>query len=207
MARISLIDEGNAPPDVRAVYAAARERGFARFMNQLKVLAHRPPILRRLWDLYMGFAAESVVDRRLIELAVLAVSRASACQYCIVHHTPLALQFGLTREQLAALEAGNWCESPAFSESERLVIAYAEQVERDPRQVSAELFRRLREVFSEAQVVELTVRIALCSFFNRFNQVLDLELEPGVLDEYLAVHPAPAEQSAERPGPTTQEGD
>ncbi|WP_439375042.1 hypothetical protein [Bradyrhizobium sp. DASA03120] len=43
-----------------------------------------------------------------------------------------------------------------------------------------EISDRLRAHFSEAQIVELTWRIALCGAFNRFNDILQLEVEQGV---------------------------
>ncbi|WP_255725185.1 hypothetical protein [Caballeronia sp. CLC5] len=42
----------------------------------------------------------------------------------------------------------------------------------------------MREHVSEAQIVELTLRIAPCGFFNRFNQALQIGEDPT------AVHPA-----------------
>jgi len=44
-----------------------------------------------------------------------------------------------------------------------------------------EVFIRLRQHFSEAEIVELTWRIALCGAFNRFNDVLQLDLEQGAM--------------------------
>jgi hypothetical protein len=35
----------------------------------------------------------------------------------------------------------------------------------------------LRSHFSETQIVELTLRITLCTFFNKFNDVMSLEME------------------------------
>jgi hypothetical protein len=40
--------------------------------------------------------------------------------------------------------------------------------------------------FSEEQIVELTLRTALCGFFNRFNDALQIEMEEGVMDDMLA---------------------
>ncbi len=42
-------------------------------------------------------------------------------------------------------------------------------------QTRDEIFTRLREHFSESQLIELTWRIALCGAFNRFNDILQLE--------------------------------
>ena len=35
-------------------------------------------------------------------------------------------------------------------------------------------------------MVELTVRIAMCGFYNRFNEALRLDIEDGVLADVLA---------------------
>ena len=43
-----------------------------------------------------------------------------------------------------------------------------------------QVFTRLREHFSEAQIVELTWRIALCGAFNRFTDILQCDIEPSV---------------------------
>ena len=45
---------------------------------------------------------------------------------------------------------------------------------------------RLREHFSEAQIVELTLRITLCGFFNKFNDALQVEEEEAEAIERLA---------------------
>ena len=34
-------------------------------------------------------------------------------------------------------------------------------------------------------MVELTFRIAICGFYNRFNEALQIEIEDGVLEEFL----------------------
>ena len=47
------------------------------------------------------------------------------------------------------------------------------------------IFEQLKTHFSEEQIVELSWRIALCGAFNRFNDALQLDLEPetqAVLD-------------------------
>jgi alkylhydroperoxidase family enzyme len=48
------------------------------------------------------------------------------------------------------------------------------------------MFERLREHFSNEQIVELTMRIALTGMFNTINQALDIELEEGMITMPLA---------------------
>ena len=60
---------------------------------------------------------------------------------------------------------------------DRMVRDYAAQVTRDHNRVGDRQFDGLRAHFSETQIVELTLRITLCTFFNKFNDVMMLEME------------------------------
>ena len=179
MARIEPLSRDAVDPSLDLLIAAADER-LPAFMNQILTLAHHPRIANDLVTMYLGFRDESYVDPRLIELAVLTVSQRNRCIYCVSHHTPLGLEAGLSDAALADLQNGRGVESPHFSNIERLVIAYAEQVTADARRVPAPLFQELRTHFDKRQLVELTVRIALANFFNRLNDALQIEIEPGV---------------------------
>ena len=179
MARIAPVPCERVDPSLHDVVARAQER-LPQFMHQVLTLAHRPRLAHDLIGLYLGFQDDSCVDRRLIELAVLTVSHLNQCVYCVSHHTPLGLESGLDPAALADLRNGRTAESIHFTLQEKLVIAYAEQVTHEARRVPPHLFAALQEHFDNAQIVELTVRIALANFFNRFNDALQIELEPGV---------------------------
>ena len=66
---------------------------------------------------------------------------------------------------------------PGLCPVDRLVRDYAAQVTRDHNRVGDAMFDQLCEHFDEAQIVELTLRITLCTFFNKFNDVMQLDLE------------------------------
>ncbi|KAA3626285.1 MAG: carboxymuconolactone decarboxylase family protein [Proteobacteria bacterium] len=179
MARIPPLYPASVEPSLASLVAQAEER-LPAFLNQVLTLAHHPQICHDLITLYLGFQTTSLVDRRLIELAVLTVSHLNRCVYCVSHHTPLGQTAGLSDAALAELENGPAPDSPHFSSVERLVIAYARQMTLDARRVPDALFEELRARFSTAQLVELTVRIGLANFFNRLNDALQIDLEPGV---------------------------
>ena len=84
---------------------------------------------------------------------------------------------------LSAEVIGNILETdcPELDDIDRLVRDYAVQVTKDHNRVTDDLFNRLKEHFDETQIVELTMRITLCTFFNKFNDVMQLEMEDGVL--------------------------
>ena len=60
------------------------------------------------------------------------------------------------------------------------------QVTTEPNRIRDGVFTELRMHFTEEQIVELTVRTALCGFFNRVNDALGIGLEDGVIEEMLA---------------------
>jgi uncharacterized peroxidase-related enzyme len=178
MARIPLVDPEQAEGDVQAILGSLEERGLAPFQFQAQALANHPAFFKAIVQLLHAYTHDSVVPRNYLELAVLAVSAANECEYCVVHHTPPAVASGVAREKVEQIKTGAWRDSDAFDETERLVLEYAEQLTRDANRVSDELFDGLKRRFDTQQIVELTVRIAMCGFFNRFNSVLWLDIEP-----------------------------
>jgi alkylhydroperoxidase family enzyme len=72
-------------------------------------------------------------------------------------------------------EVPGWRESGRFSEMERAALEYAEVLTITGQRVSDELFARLRALFDEAQIVELTAVVALENFRSKFNVPLGVE--------------------------------
>jgi len=82
---------------------------------------------------------------------------------------------GITAEQIANLD--NYRSDFNFSALERLVLEYADAMTRVPVEVSDALFSRLRERFSEAQLVELTSAIAWENYRARYDHAFGIEGE------------------------------
>jgi len=74
-----------------------------------------------------------------------------------------------------------------FSETEKLVLEYADAMTQTPVQVSDALFAILREKFTEAQLVELTATIAWENYRARFDHALGIEAEGFSRGSYCAV--------------------
>jgi len=87
---------------------------------------------------------------------------------------------GLSDEKLLAVK-GN--DLAVFSDTERLVIELADRMAEAPTNVSDDLYARLREQFSEQQLLELGAQIAWENFRARLNRVVNAEsdrlYEPG----------------------------
>ncbi len=62
-----------------------------------------------------------------------------------------------------------------FNDKERLVIELADAMADTPSNVSEDLYARLRNLFSEEQLLELGAQIAFENYRARLNRVFDVE--------------------------------
>ena len=77
---------------------------------------------------------------------------------------------GLTTEKILALP--DYATSPLYGEPERLGLEYADCITITGREVSDELFARLRRVYDADALVELTATIAWENASAKFNRAL-----------------------------------
>lgn len=147
---------------------------YGAFQNWAGIAAQSPVVLHQVTEMLVNMRAETALPRRVIELAMVAVSQLNACDYCLSHHVPSLKVTGLSPDAVARLLEE---DNPELEPRDRAVVAYARAVtERSGRMRDAEV-SDLREWFDEGQIVELTWRIALGGAFNRFNDALQIEAE------------------------------
>ncbi|MEA2791725.1 MAG: hypothetical protein QOG73_4131 [Acetobacteraceae bacterium] len=176
MARVRSIPSTELPQDLADVYERFAGE-YGPFRNQVAVFAHVPAAMRHLMSMLMELRAAATLPKRYLEIAIVVVSKLNECHYCVAHHKPFLTVEGISSDGIDRLLDD---DNPELDEVDRLVIEYARVAWKTPRQVPDSLFDRLRRHFSEAQIVELTLRITLCGFFNRFNDALRIEQEAEV---------------------------
>jgi alkylhydroperoxidase family enzyme len=77
---------------------------------------------------------------------------------------------GVTMEKLNAL--ADYANSPLYTAAERVALEYADAITITGRDVSDELFARLREFYNDDEIVELTAVIAWENSSSKFNRAL-----------------------------------
>lgn len=169
MARIAL----NLPDNLlgRAARAYSR-RTYGDVLAPGAAMAHHPRMLLADVRFERSVARWDRVHADLKGLAVLAAAATVGCSWCIdfgywVEHTR-----GLDPVKLRAVPT--WRDSEVFTELERRVLGYAEAMSASPPRVSDEMVAELREHLDEAQLVELTMMVAVENQRSRFNDALGL---------------------------------
>ena len=110
---------------------------------------------------------KGVVEPRLYHLLKLRASQINGCAFCIDMHVKEALDDGEDPQRLHLLSA--WRESPLYNERERALLAWTEALTLLPQTGAPDAdFNRLREHFSEAEIVQLTAAIGMINLWNRW---------------------------------------
>jgi AhpD family alkylhydroperoxidase len=174
MSRVRHVPSSELPAEVAGIYEKFAG-SYGPFQNQVAVLAHVPSAVTHLMGLLMELKAQKNVRWRYVELAIVTVSKLNECHYCVGHHTRPLMVEGISQDAIDLLP--DYENNPGLDALDKLVVEYTIAVTERAQRIPGRLFGRLREHFTEAQIVELTLRIALCGFFNRFNDALRIDDE------------------------------
>jgi len=143
-------------------------------LNIYKVMGHCPYIGLNFQRLGHSILRGEELPVKLRELAILRVGYLTQSEYEFKQHTTLALKCGVSQEQID--EVSCWATSKLFDEQERAVLAYTDEVTQDII-VKDETFAKLRDLFSEHTIVELTAVIGYYCMVCRILIALQVELE------------------------------
>ena len=82
----------------------------------------------------------------------------------------MSSQLGVSDDKIEAVK--DYANSDLFTQEERLALEFADAMTITGRDVSDELFQRLRGLFDEDALVELTATIAWENASSKFNRAL-----------------------------------
>ena len=154
---------------------------LGRTSNLVRILAAHSPYLAR-WFLGLVAAVRqpsvgAVSDVRLRNLATIKTSVANECTYCATHTSIYGQALGLAQPQLDALQGNAYRSSPLFDEREKAAVAWAEAVTLNTAKSDKALWETMRRLFTDAEIVEITMASAMFNMINRLNDTFWTELE------------------------------
>ena len=172
-----------ATPELKDDFAIF-ERILGFVPNSLLTMQRRPGMVKGFGELTKAVMdPEGAVDLGLMRLIAHFASRAAGCQYCEAHSLVAAKIHGISQEKLDAI--WDYQASPLYTEAERAALDFALAAGSVPNATDAELFARLREYWSEEQIVQILGAVCLYGFLNRWNDSMatDLESAPQEMGE------------------------
>ena len=173
MSRIKMIQEDQASSEVKEIYSNIKRNG-AKVLNLYRVLAHNPRVLLNFMRLGNSLLVGTELSPKLRELAILRVAKLAGSEYEWAQHYSIALELGINQEQIQTIS--HWSTSTKFSEMERAVLQYTDEVAQNVG-VRDETFRALQRYLNERGIVELTLSIGYWGMVARVLVPLQINID------------------------------
>jgi AhpD family alkylhydroperoxidase len=111
---------------------------------------------------------ESGLDHKLLDLVRMRASQINGCSYCLDMHSKDARLNGETEQRLYGLNA--WRETPYYSARECAALEWTEALTLvSESHVPDDVYERVREQFSQDELVHLSLAIVAINGWNRLN--------------------------------------
>jgi len=112
------------------------------------------------------YLSQTQIEPSMKELIKIRVSQINGCGYCIDLHTKDARKMGETERRIYALNA--WKESPFFNETERAVLALAEEITHiSVGGVSGETYNNALQLLGEERLAQAIMEVIVINAWNR----------------------------------------
>jgi 4-carboxymuconolactone decarboxylase len=215
MARIEGVRKSQAGPIVRLTYRfgpkmmkklTGRDPHRGSGLEPMEIWAHQPKMMIGMGRFNRAIRKGKSVDERTKNLVELKGAQMIGCEYCVDLGSQICRKSGLADEELLALPS--YRASDLFNDREKAVLDYTVAVMRTPVEMTDELFARVKEHFSDEQIVEITALLTLVNL-DRFNAAFGIG-SAGFSDGIVCVLPdrpspggslaGPAESSRESGG-------
>jgi len=114
-----------------------------------------------------SYVLQSGLPLELVELVYLRVSQINNCAFCLDMHTRDLIKRGVSIEKLALVQARKEA-GELFNDQECAALSWAESVTKvADTGVPDKDFHIAKQVFSEKELVDLTIAISLMNAYNR----------------------------------------
>lgn len=144
-------------------------------------LAQVPELLEVALPFIGAALGPGALDARAKELAILRTSALLECRYCVQTHTVVALDCGLSADEVRALRGELELDVAFTAERERTMLAWIDAVAAGRGTVDPGLQSRAAEALADHELVELTLTVTATLMLNRYCTALDLPVSAATL--------------------------
>jgi len=172
MPRISRLRRNEVTAETGEIYDRyMRQRGNV--PNMFRTVAHRPEIFETMIAHFEAVLNTGTLPLKLKELVIVRTSQLNRCDYCLASHSRISKKLGWSEDQLTHLD--QYALRDDFTLQEKTGLRLAELMTRNERPLTDEEWQEMRDAFSEGEIVELMAAVGLFNYFNRFNNLLNME--------------------------------
>lgn len=173
MSRISVPPVASASGPVAELYDRIRKTAGSVPNLYAAIGALQPAVLHAVLDAEAVLASGSLT-RPDIETVKLAVSDAAGCDYCVAAHSLLGKLAGLPPDVVRKIREG----LPTADARRDALASFVRTLVRTTGTISNEAFAAIKSAgYSDQQLVEISLAVALITFTNNFNRINDTDID------------------------------
>ncbi|NPT59815.1 carboxymuconolactone decarboxylase family protein [Paraburkholderia elongata] len=121
-----------------------------------------------------GVLASGTLSKQEVETIKVLVSELTGCDYCVAAHTMLGKMTGLSPETLKLIRAGQ----PTGDARRDALVRFVQNLQQTSGTIRADEFAAIKAAgFTDAQLAEISLAIALTVFTNTFNRINDTDVD------------------------------
>ena len=181
MARVPYLQQSDLPPEHQDI--------LARPIALNRAMANNPNAAKAMTGLAMHIRHHSKLDPRLREMAILQVGYVTRSPYEFSHHIKIGRDFGVTDDDIHAIEAETRGEKTNLTPLERATLRAAREMTAQP-DLSQETFAELQSGLGNQLVVDLLLTISVYCGVVRLLAALQIDVEDDY-QRYLQEFPLP----------------
>jgi len=163
MAIISGLEKKDVPELIKPIFEEYESQN-KKVPEWIKVMAHRPEILKEFYELFKSIMAKGVVLPKLKWKIAYVVSEANKCPFCVDVTTAMLKKLGASDEEVE--ESKNLKN---LTDKEKEIMELVKEITEKANICKPELFDKMKKHFKESEIVEIVSIICLFNYINRFN--------------------------------------
>ncbi|MGN6122026.1 MAG: carboxymuconolactone decarboxylase family protein [Sphingomonas oligoaromativorans] len=178
MSRIATPALDTATGATADVYAQIRKAAGSVPNTYAAIGAHGPAALKAVLAAE-GVLASGSLDKQDRETIKLLVSAVAGCDYCVAAHSLLGKMTGLSQDALRHIRAGE----PTGDAKRDALIRFVKLLAGTSGTIAAGELDAIKAAgYTDAQIVDISLAIALTTFTNVFNRINDTAIDFPAVD-------------------------
>ena len=143
--------------------------------NAYLLMAENEALIKSFSDLTNTIFLSKKIDAGTKQLIALASSLSSGCKYCQSHTAHGAERSGISIKKISDIL--NYSKSSLYDDKEKALLDLAFASGTTPNKSKKEHFDKLKEYFSNEQIIDIVSVISLFGFLNRWNDTFGTVIE------------------------------
>lgn len=178
--RLAEIDELEGTP--REV-AESGQAQYGKVLETWKAIMNKPDMFATYLPFLRTVAGPGVMDAQLKDACALYVGYLNHCRYTVSHRATSAAAKGVTDEQMRDIVNAEWTEMPenwraALELTRELTLnPQTETYGELPQAAHPETLTAVKKHFTDVEILELAMTIAMWNALARFHRVMDFDLD------------------------------